>query len=239
MPQGLQPHVGPFALTDDGPSERPREHTSADVLAITTQRAPPTPHRGMPSPHTPTPRADTDSVSNSRPSSSRHHPSSSPRSPPTSEIKPPDRRLPPSSDCLDVIMSHPVLRSGRLAEYLTFALILLLIALPSKPFLVFAVFYSCTSVILPALSRQPPAPPKQAPSYAPRLTNLFWSSLVVLILPHCLRGLSFVLHAWSCCVYDLGDRIPVQSAATAFAIECILLSLPYLKQLYVLPPKVK
>jgi len=82
MPQGLQPHVGPFALTDDGPSERPREHTSADVLAITTQPAPPTPHRGMPSPHTPTPRADTDSVSNSRPSSSRHYPSSSPRSPP-------------------------------------------------------------------------------------------------------------------------------------------------------------
>ena len=125
----------------------------------------------------------------------------------------------------------------RLSEYLAFGLILVRIAVPTNTVLILAIFYSCISVILPALIRQPPALPKQAPLFAS--TNLFWSSLVVLILPHCLHGLSFLLHAWSCHVYDLSDCISIQSAATAFAIECILLSVPYLTQLYVLPLKMK
>jgi hypothetical protein len=139
-------------------------------------------------------------------------------------------------DCLNVMSLHALL-SFCLSEYLTFGLFLLLTALPTKPFLVFAVFYSCRAIV-PALIRQPAAAP-EATSFASRLTNLFWSSFFVLTLPYGFRGLAFLLHAWSCCIYDLSDRIPVQNAAIAFAIECILLSVPYLEELRVLRLKVK
>jgi hypothetical protein len=135
-------------------------------------------------------------------------------------------------------MSRHTLLSFRLSEYLTFGLILLLTALPTKLFFVFAVFYSCRS-ILPNMIRQSAAAPEEATSFASRLTGLFWSSFFVLILPYGFRGLALLLHAWSCCIYDLSDRIPVQNAMTAFAIECILLLVWYLKELRVLRPKVK
>ena len=135
-------------------------------------------------------------------------------------------------------MSLHALLSFRLSKYLLFGLILLLTALPTKFFLVFSVFYSCGG-ILPAMIRQPAAAPEEATSFTSRLTNFFWSSLFVLILPYGLRGLACLLRAWSCCIYELGDRIPVQNAKTAFAIQCILLSLSYLKELHVLRPKMK
>jgi hypothetical protein len=128
--------------------------------------------------------------------------------------------------------------SFRLSKYLIFGLILLFTALPTKTFVVFAVFYSCGS-ILPAMIPRPVAAPEEATSFNSRLTDFFWPSLFVLILPYGLRGLACLLRAWSCYIYDLGDRIPVQNAATAFAIQCILLSVPYLKALHVLRLKVK
>ena len=123
--------------------------------------------------------------------------------------------------------------SSRLPKCLVFRLIFLLTALPTKLFLAFAVVYSCSHV-LPVKIRQPGAGPEEVRSLASRLSNFFWSNCSVLILPFAFRGLAFLLHASSSCIYDLSNRIPVQNAAIAVMIEGIWLSVPYLKMFHVL-----
>lgn len=112
----------------------------------------------------------------------------------------------------------------------TFVLIFLLTASPTKLFCLFLILYLGINV-LPLMIWQ--STPHHAISPAPRLTSFYWSSFFILILPYALHGFAFLLQAWSRRIYALGNHIPARNAGMAFALECILLCVPFLKELHV------
>src|SRR5271170_1332194 len=67
----------------------------------------------------------------------------------------------------------------------------------------------------------------------PRTSDLFRSSLLLLILPYLLSGVAFLLQASSSSLIHLSNRIPYQNAAVTFALECVLLCPQWIRQFYV------
>jgi len=112
------------------------------------------------------------------------------------------------------------------------AYIFLLFCLPIHAFAVFLVFYYFAKTIFlafacPSLETVHMGPSRKLAT--PRASDLFRSSLLVLLLPYMLFGIAFLLQASSSTLAHLSDRIPYQNAGAAFIVECSLRAFSWIR----------
>ena len=105
------------------------------------------------------------------------------------------------------------------------ASVFLLFRLPMQAFTVFLVFYYFGKpLLLELVWPSPPHEPVQPCRFkfvGARTSDLFRSSLFVLVLPYVLLGIARLLQALSSTFAQLSNCIPHQNAAAALFVECI------------------
>ena len=65
------------------------------------------------------------------------------------------------------------------------------------------------------------------------ISDLFWFSSALVVLPYILHGLAFLLDASALSVLRLSNRIPHSNAAAAIALECSLICFQWIQGHYV------
>jgi len=119
---------------------------------------------------------------------------------------------------------------SRSSGYMSLVLLFFLTRLPRNAFSVFLTFYFSKTLLRTFVWG---LPADRQDSLILRTSDLFWSSLFLLILPYLLFGVALLLQASSCSIIQFSRYIPYQNATAAFALECILLFLQRIKELYV------
>jgi hypothetical protein len=103
--------------------------------------------------------------------------------------------------------------------------------LPLNAFSIFLIFYFCKS-LLQTIVFSHPLDQQDRPIIS-HTSNLFRSSLCLLILPYLLSRVAFLLQASSSSLIDFSNRIPYQNAAVAFALECVFLCPQWIGEFHV------
>jgi len=103
------------------------------------------------------------------------------------------------------------------------ALIFLLFCLPIQAFTVFLIlYYFGKTLFLELVWSSVPDEPRPFRPVRIRTSDLFRSSLFVLVLPYLLLGIALFLQASSSMFAQLSKHIPYQNAAASFFVECVL-----------------
>jgi len=125
-----------------------------------------------------------------------------------------------------------------LSGYIWLVLLLFLTtALPPIAFAIFLVLYFSMSFLRTFLwpSALDPYLPVTILNATPGISDLFWSSILLLLLPYSLFGLALLLQASSSSIIHLGNSIPHHNAAIACALECVLFCFRWKKWVQVNP----
>src|SRR5271154_560531 len=118
-----------------------------------------------------------------------------------------------------------------LSGYVSLFLLFFLTNLPLNAFFIFLILYFGKNFLRTIV--WPHSLDHQDRPIIPRTSDLFWSSLLLLILPYLLSGVAILLQASSSSLIHLSNRIPYQNAAVAFALECVLLSSQWIIRFHV------
>jgi len=82
----------------------------------------------------------------------------------------------------------------------------------------------------------PRRPPDQH-TFPVHISDLFWFSLSLVVLPYILYGLAFLLDASALFILRLSNRVPHSNAAVAIALECSMIGFQWIQGRYVqIPP---
>ena len=135
----------------------------------------------------------------------------------------PNPKLPQPAPSISNSPSAPQHPMQPIARLLQCALILLLFCLPFQAFTVFlGLYYFGKTLFLELVWPTPPDEPRPFRLIGTRTSDLFRSSLFVLVLPYLLLGIALFLQASSSIFARLSTHIPYRNAAASFSVECVL-----------------
>ena len=112
-----------------------------------------------------------------------------------------------------------------------------LTVLPFNAFPLFLVVYFGKCVLMRLVWPRRPPDYDTLIAFSLHISDLFWFSVALIVLPYILHGLAFLLDASALSVLRLSNRIPQANATAAIALECSLISFQWIQGRYVrIPP---